>query len=238
MFPIKPDALIFDVFGTCVDWRGGVAREVETAATALDMAIDGAAFAYSWRAKYQPAMQSIRSGKRDYVDLDILHRENLDATLGEFGIADRFDETARADLNHAWEKLPPWPDTVPGLTRLKRKFIVAPCSNGSIALTTRLSKYGELPWDCILGAGVARAYKPDPAAYLRSCEALRLPPSRVMMVAAHNDDLAAARKAGLMTCFFPRPTEYGPGQTTDISSESDWEIVATDIEDVAAKLLI
>ncbi len=133
MFPIKPDALIFDVFGTCVDWRGGVAREVETAATALDMAIDGAAFADSWRAKYQPAMHAIRSGKRDYVDLDILHRENLDATLNEFGIADRFDEAARADLNHAWEKLPPWPDTVPGLTRLKRKFIVAPCSNGSIA---------------------------------------------------------------------------------------------------------
>ena len=238
MFPMKPDALIFDVFGTCVDWRGGVAREVETAATALDMAIDGAAFAYSWRAKYQPAMQSIRSGKRDYVDLDVLHRENLDATLDEFGIADRFDETARADLNHAWEKLPPWPDTVPGLTRLKRKFIVAPCSNGSIALMTRLAKFASLPWDAILGADIAQAYKPRPEVYLKSCAALALEPGEVVMVAAHNSDLEAARACGLKTAFVARPTEYGPAQTGDLEATGDWDFVVGDIENLAEMLTV
>jgi 2-haloacid dehalogenase len=224
------DALIFDVFGTVVDWRSGVAAEVR----GVLPGVDAEAFADIWRAKYQPAMEAVRAGRRPYTELDLLHRENLDATLAEFG-AD-LEETARADLNHAWEKLPPWRDAVPGLARLKARFIVAPCSNGSIALMTRLAKFGGLPWDCILGAGVARAYKPDPQAYLGSAAALALPPERVMMVAAHNGDLAAARACGLRTAFFPRPAEKGPGQTDDLAPSAEWDVVATDIEDLAARL--
>ena len=202
------DAYIFDVFGTCVDWRGGVAREVERALGARG--VDAHAFADDWRAFYQPAMERVRSGERPYTDLDVLHRENLDAVLAARGLAGALDEEGRTALNRAWERLPPWPDTVPALTALRRRAIVAPCSNGSVALMTRLARWAGLPWDCILGAGVARAYKPDPRAYLGSCEALRLPPRRVMMVAAHEDDLAAARAAGLRTGFVPRPVEHGP----------------------------
>jgi 2-haloacid dehalogenase len=233
---MKPEALLFDVFGTCVDWRTGVKNIVAQAVAAKGCEIDSFGFADAWRAKYQPAMQKIRSGDRPYTELDVLHRENLDAVLEDFRVGGHFDEAARTELNRAWEKLPPWPDTVPGLTRLKEQFIIAPCSNGSIALMTRLSKFGDLPWDCILGAGVARAYKPDPQAYLRSCAALQLDPSQVMMVAAHNDDLFAARRAGLMTCFLPRPAEYGPDQTKDLKAESDWDVIAADIEDVARML--
>jgi 2-haloacid dehalogenase len=229
------EALIFDVFGTCVDWRTGVAREVARVAEAKKLVLDPLAFADAWRGRYDPAMQKIRSGERGYVDLDVLHRENLDDTLAAFGLSDRFDEAEREALNHAWEKLPPWPDVVPGLARLREHHIIAPCSNGSIALMTRLAKFGGLPWDCILGAGVARAYKPDPRTYLSSCEALRLPPESVVMVAAHNDDLFAARAAGLRTGFVPRPTEHGGGQTTELKAEAEWDFVAVDIRGLAAQ---
>jgi 2-haloacid dehalogenase len=234
---MRPKALIFDVFGTCVDWRSGVKNAVGQAVAARGCDIDSLAFADAWRAQYQPAMQKIRSGERPYTDLDILHRENLDIVLEEFGASGNFDEKDRTALNRAWEQLPPWPDTVPGLARLKEAFIIAPCSNGSIALMTRLAKFGRLPWDCILGAGVARAYKPDPQAYLRSCAELRLDPGEVMMVAAHNDDLTAARDCGLMTCFFPRPAEHGPGQTTDLAASDNWDIVANDIGDLAGRIV-
>jgi 2-haloacid dehalogenase len=231
-----PNAVFFDVFGTCVDWRSGVASVVGRAMRARDIALDASAFADAWRAKYQPAMQTIRSGARGYVDLDVLHRENLDMTLAEFGVDDRFSDAERAALNHAWEQLPPWPDTVSGLARIKTEMIIAPCSNGSVALMTRLSRYAGLPWDCILGAGVAGAYKPAPEAYLRSCDALQLDPPDVMMAAAHNDDLAAARAIGMSTCFFPRPLEYGTGQTSDLEATDDWDIIATDLEDAALKI--
>jgi 2-haloacid dehalogenase len=184
--------------------------------------------------EYQPAMERVRSGARGYVALDTLHRENLDRTLAAFGA--ELPEADRAALNHAWEKLPPWPDSLPGLTRLKARFIIAPCSNGSIALMTRLAKFGGLPWDCILGAEIAQAYKPDPKAYLGSAAALALPPERVMMVAAHNDDLAAARALGMATAFVPRPAEHGPGQTTDLAPTQDWDVVAEDFSALAAAL--
>jgi 2-haloacid dehalogenase len=219
------EALIFDVFGTCVDWRGGVARDVSKAAAEKSLTLDSFGFADAWRGRYQPSMDEIRSGRRDYTDLDVLHRENLDATLDAFGIAENFVEEERAALNRTWEKLPPWPDVVASLVRLKKRAIIAPCSNGSIALMTRLAKYARLPWDCVLGAGVARAYKPDPGAYLASCEALRLAPAQVMMVAAHNSDLVAARGCGLKTVFVTRPAEHGSGQTTDLEPTSDWDIV-------------
>jgi 2-haloacid dehalogenase len=220
------EALIFDVFGTCVDWRSSVAREV----AAVLPQVDATAFATAWRAEYDPAMARIREGGRGYVALDDLHRENLHKVAADFGVS------APDSLSHAWERLDPWPDVVPGLTALKRGHIIAPCSNGSIALMTRLAKYGGLPWDCILGAEIAQDYKPKPQVYLASCAALRLSPDQVMMIAAHNDDLVAARAAGLKTAFVPRPTEHGPDQTTDLAPEAEWDMIATDFQDLARQL--
>ncbi len=230
-------ALIFDVFGTVVDWRTGVSREVEAFCGARGLAVDGIAFADAWRAKYQPAMEAIRAGGRGYIALDVLHRENLDATLSEFGLSEPIDAAARVDLNRAWEKLPPWPDSVAGLTTIKQAYAIAPCSNGSIALMTWLAKYAALPWDAILGAEIARAYKPQPAVYLASAAALGLTPEDVMMVAAHNDDLVAARAAGLKTAFLPRPHEHGPGQTTDLEPNSQWDVIAADLSDLGRLMI-
>lgn len=220
------EAAIFDVFGTCVDWRGSVAREV----AAVLPGVDATAFAVAWRAEYDPAMARVREGARGYVPLDDLHLENLHRVAARFGV------TAPDSLNAAWERLDPWPDVVPGLAEMRRARIVAPCSNGSIALMTRLARHAGLPWDCILGAELARDYKPKPGVYLASAAALRLPPAAVMMVAAHNDDLFAARAAGLATAFVPRPTEHGPGQTRDLAPASDWDIVAADFGDLARQL--
>ena len=219
-------ALIFDVFGTCVDWRSSVAREV----AAVLPGVDATAFATAWRAEYDPAMARIRAGGRGYVPLERLHLENLHKVAADFGV------TAPDSLNAAWEKLDPWPDVVGGLTALKAAHIIAPCSNGSIAMMTRLARHAGLPWDCILGAELARDYKPKPAVYRASCAALRLEPSQVMMVAAHNDDLAAARAAGLATAFVPRPREHGPGQTRDLVAESDRDVIAEDFHDLARRL--
>lgn len=216
------EAIIFDVFGTLVDWRTGIAREAAALFATKDIALDPLAFADAWRAEYQPAMQRIRSGNRAYVSLDILHRENLEIVLDHFALSDRFTEAEKAGLNRAWEKLPPWPDTVECLQRLKRKFIIAPCSNGSIALMARLARYAALPWDAIVGADTAREYKPTRAVYLKSVEALGCAPGNVLMVAAHNSDLEAARSCGLQTAFIVRPTEHGPGQKTDLAAEGTW----------------
>ncbi|MBJ3761972.1 haloacid dehalogenase type II [Maribius pontilimi] len=221
-------ALIFDVFGTCVDWRGSVAREVAVAIPS----VDAFAFADAWRAEYQPAMERIRSGGRGYVALDDLHRENLEIVLDRFGVTC----PDPAQLARAWERLAPWPDTVPGLAAMREKRIVAPCSNGSIALMTRLARHAGLPWDCILGAEIARDYKPKPQVYLAACAALRLSPDRVMMVAAHNDDLHAARAAGLRTAFVARPTEHGAGQVTDLEPDAAWDANATDFNALADAL--
>jgi 2-haloacid dehalogenase len=223
---MRVEALIFDVFGTCVDWRTSVAREV----AAVLPGVDATAFATAWRAEYDPAMARIREGGRGYVALDALHLENLHRVAARFGV------TAPDSLNAAWERLDPWPDVVAGLTALKRRHIIAPCSNGSIALMTRLARHGGLPWDCILGADIARDYKPKPGVYLAACAALRLDPAAVMMVAAHNDDLFAARAAGLATGFVPRPAEHGPGQTRDLAPEADWDIVAESFPALAAAL--
>ncbi len=221
-------ALIFDVFGTCVDWRTSIAREVAAALPG----VDARAFADAWRAEYDPAMARVRDGGRGYVALDDLHRENLARVCARFNVTPQDPET----LNSAWEKLDPWPDVVPGLQRLRKSCILAPCSNGSIALMTRLARYARLPWDCILGAEIARDYKPKPTVYLASCAALRLSPDEVMMVAAHNGDLHVARTAGLATGFVPRPTEYGPSQTADLEPEEEWNVIAEDFHDLARQL--
>lgn len=221
-------AVIFDVFGTCVDWRSSIAREV-----ARQMPqVDALAFADAWRGEYDPAMARIRDGNRGYVALDDLHFENLTHVCADFGVSPP-DPIA---LNHAWEELDPWPDVVSGLTTLKRTHVIAPCSNGSIALMTRLARYGALPWDCILGAELAQDYKPKAQVYLASCAALRLPAKEVMMVAAHNNDLVAARAAGLATGFVPRPAEHGVGQTIDLAPSEAWDIIANDFNDLAEQL--
>ena len=229
-------AAIFDVFGTVVDWRSGVATEVSRMYAAKSLDVDAEAFADEWRGEYQPAMNKIRSGNRGYVALDTLHRENLEVVLTRRDQLGLFSNDELAELNHAWEKLPPWGDAPQGLADLKQVMPVAPCSNGSIALMTRLARFGGLSWDCIVGAEIAQGYKPDPKVYQRSAAALGFAPDEVVMVATHNNDLAAARDAGLATAYFPRPDELGVGVKTELAPAQDWDVIAKDMIDLAQKL--
>lgn len=231
-------ALGFDVFGTVVDWRSSIARSARPFLAECGLSsVDPYEFADRWRSLYQPAMEPCRTGARDYVPLDILHAEMLEDLLSSFGLprhADgNVDHKAFARL---WEQLSPWPDVLDGLRRLKAKYILAPISNGSIALMTRLARHAGLPWDAILGADISRTYKPMPRTYLAAAEALQLEPSQVALVAAHNDDLHAARSVGMRAIFVPRPTEYGPEQTSDLQSDSDWDLVASDFNVLASTL--
>jgi 2-haloacid dehalogenase len=230
-------ALVFDVFGTVVDWRGGVARAAGPfLARHGKPEADPAAFADAWRKRYDPAMDEVRSGRRPFVRLDVLHRENLEAVLPDFGIDPAKVPAAELDeLNLAWHRLDPWPDVVPGLARLKAHFIIAPLSNGNVILMLDMAKRSGLPWDAILGAELARAYKPAPEAYLRTLDILAMRPDEVCMVAAHNSDLAAARSCGLRTAFVPRPTEHGPAQIKDLKPEQDWDVIAKDFGELADK---
>jgi 2-haloacid dehalogenase len=230
-------ACLFDVFGTVVDWRTSVSRDLAGFAKQKGIGgIDWLEFAVEWRKLYQPSMDEVRSGRRAFTILDVLHRESLDKLIARYGIKG----LAEADIEHmnrAWHRLDPWPDVVAGLTRLKKKLVIAPCSNGNIALMVNLAKRAGLPWDCILGAETARAYKPMPDAYLVSCRQLGLKPSSVMMVAAHNGDLQAAKAQGLATAFVARPTEHGPEQTTDLKPDPACvDLPAADFSDLAAKL--
>ncbi|TKT77635.1 haloacid dehalogenase type II [Aquamicrobium sp. LC103] len=231
-------ALVFDVFGTVVDWRGGVAREAEPFLERHGAEeINPTAFADAWRRLYSPAMEEIRSGRRPFTRLDVLHRENLEAILPEFGIDPASVPVSALDeLNLAWHRLDPWPDAVAGLTRLKARRIIAPLSNGNIILMLDMAKRSGIPWDAILGAEVAQAYKPMPEAYLRTADVLAMRPEEICLVAAHNDDLAAARACGLRTAFVPRPTEHGPAQTTDLHADGDWDVVAGDFIELAERL--
>jgi len=231
-------ALVFDVFGTVVDWRSGVARAAAPFLARHGVpAADPAAFADAWRKRYDPAMEAVRSSRRPFVRLDVLHRENLEGVLPEFGIDPAHVPAAELDgLNLAWHQLDPWPDVVSGLTRLKTRFIIAPLSNGNVILMLDMAKRAGLPWDAILGAELVQTYKPAPEAYLRTLDILAMQPEEVCMVAAHNGDLAAARSCGLRTAFVPRPTEHGSGQTSDLRSVQDWDVVAADFGDLAYKL--
>lgn len=232
----RPKALIFDVFGTLCDWRTGVGHETANWFQQKSVSFDPMQFADLWRGEYQPAMERIRTGNRGYVPLDILHRENLDIVLQKTQLGDHFNSEERDALNHAWEKLPAWPDVPESLSKLKEGFFIAPCSNGSIALMMRLARYANLPWDAVLGAEIARNYKPERQVYLASCQAIGLAPGEVMMVAAHNNDLHAARAAGLQTAFFPRKTEHGDDQNIDLEADGDWEMIADDLADLARKM--
>ena len=225
-------AVTFDVFGTVVDWRTSIAREVESLAVKKKFAVDGQRFADAWRELYQPSMTKVRDGKVPWTVLDDLHRTNLLQVLETFGI-DQLSEEEIEHLNRAWHRLDPWPDAVAGLQRLKQHYIIGTLSNGNVALIVNMAKFSELPWDVVLGAEIARHYKPQPEAYLRSAEILGLEPKECMLVAAHNGDLAAAGRCGFQTAFVPRPTEYGPEQTTDLVAEYDCDVVAGDFIELA-----
>ncbi len=228
-------ALCFDVFGTVVDWRGSVVRECERLCAAKGVQADCAGFADAWRAGYQPAMTPVREDARSYVHLDILHREILDRLLPCFGLS-ILDEDERRHLNRAWHRLDGWPDAGAGLRRLRRRFVLATLSNGHVALIVNLSRHAELAWDAPLGAEMARQYKPRPEVYDTTIAMLGLKPHETMMIAAHNDDLCAARARGMRTGFVSRPTEHGPGQTSDLEPDDTWDLVAGDFLELADRL--
>jgi 2-haloacid dehalogenase len=228
-------ALLFDVFGTVVDWRTSVSRELAAFGAAKGLELDWQQFADDWRALYQPSLEEVRSGRRPWTILDTLHRESLQKLLGRHSVTG-LDAAEIDHLSCAWHRLDPWPDAVGGLYRLKRRFIIGTLSNGNVGLLVRMAKHAGLPWDAVLGAETARAYKRMPTAYLRNAELLNLAPSEVMLVAAHNDDLEAAAAQGLRTGFVARPTEYGPHQSKDLAATGPWDVVAEDFERLADAL--
>jgi 2-haloacid dehalogenase len=222
------EVLAFDVFGTVVDWHGSIRREVERDFPG----IDGDAFARAWRAGYKPAMARVMRGEQGWTLIDDLHRGILDEILPRFGLA-HLDEARRAHLNRVWHRLDPWPDVVEGLARLRRRRLVCTLSNGNLGLLARLSHHGGLAWDCVLSAEVFRAYKPDPATYLGVARVFDVAPQRVMLVAAHHDDLAAARACGLRTAYIERPLEFGAAQPKDVSPREGNDLHCRDLHALA-----
>ncbi len=225
-------ALLFDVFGTVVDWRTSLTEDLGPFGAEKGLKADWAAFADDWRGLYQPAMDEVRTGRRPWTILDVLHRESLDKLIVKYAFAG-LSEADKDHINRVWHRLKPWPDSVPGLTRLKTRYIIGPLSNGNIGLLTRMAKFGGLPWDVILGAEAARAYKPQPQAYLGSAQLINLKPEQVMLVAAHNSDLAAAAETGLRTAFVSRPSEYGPHQKRDFKADREWDVVTDSFTNLA-----
>ena len=238
---LKVKALLFDVFGTVVDWRSGIANEVKKIANKNKIVINPNDFADAWRAEYQPAMEEIRKGNRSFTILDILHMENLKKISSRFGL-DKLSSDDFDLLVKAWHRLPGWPDSSESLNKLKTKFIIATQSNGNIALMVNMAKYSNLNWDVILGAEVVGHYKPEPEAYLKACRALHLSPEECMMVAAHDDDLKAASLQGMKTGYVHRPYEYGKDKLFDISEVNDykgdrsWDFISKDLNDLAYQL--
>jgi 2-haloacid dehalogenase len=228
-------ALVFDVFGTVVDWRSSVIREGEELGRRKGISVDWAKFADAWRAGYAPSMDRVRRGELPWTNLDALHRLVLDRLLAEFHV-EGLTEAEKDRFNRVWHRLQPWPDAVAGLTRLKRRHVIATLSNGNVALLTNMAKHAGLPWDCILSSELARRYKPDPAVYQLAADLLGLRPAQVLMVAAHKGDLQAARKVGLKTAFVPRPREYGENRKPDAGAEPWIDVMATDFLELAQKL--
>lgn len=228
MSTVRPEVVAFDVFGTVVDWHGSIVRELEV----LHPQVDANAFALAWRAGYVPAMQRVHAGELGWMRLDALNRLILDELLPQFGLSG-LSEAERRHLNRVWHRLDPWPDSVAGLTRLRRHFTVCSLSNGNLGLLTDMAKHAGLPWDCLLSAEVFRAYKPDPAIYLGVAEVFDVPPASVMLCAAHHEDLAAARAYGLQTAYIERPLECGVSQPKDVSPRPANNLHARDINDLA-----
>jgi 2-haloacid dehalogenase len=232
---VKIKALLFDVFGTVVDWRTGVAEAVSEITLKYNLDIDPFIFADTWRAEYQPAMEAVRCGARAFTILDNLHEENLEKVKKTFGLMDITNEDTKFLLT-SWHRLPGWSDSSLGLKRLKKKFIIGTQSNGNISLLVNMAKHSDLPWDVILGAEVVGYYKPIPEAYDKACKMLTLEPDQCMMVAAHNDDLEAARTQGMKTAYIKRRTEHGKNQSTDLKAKSDWDYISDTIIDLAEQL--
>ena len=231
-------ALVFDVFGTVADWRSTVIREGEELGREKGLDVDWATFADAWRGRYAPSMDRVRRGESPWTKLDDLHRASLEELLGEFGI-EGLTDAEKDHFNRAWHRLDPWSDAVEGLTRLKQRYVVAPLSNGNVALLTNMAKRAKLPWDLVLSAELVRHYKPDPETYLMALELLDLRPEEVMMVAAHADDLRAARESGLRAAYVPRPLEFGPGGKAGGKAETSdpsFDLVAGDFVELAGKL--
>lgn len=228
-------ALTFDVFGTVVDWRESIARGARELLAPRGFKRDWHFFADRWRLRYQPALEKVRSGVRPWIRLDDLHRENLVAVLREFEI-EGLDDAAIGELNRAWHRLDPWPDAVEGLARLKRKYVLAALSNGNVGLMVNLARHAGLPWDVILGAEIAGAYKPQPEVYDRAAGLLDLAPGQCMMVAAHAADLQAARRRGFRTAFVPRPEEWGPKRARAVPASQEFDISAINFYELAARL--
>jgi 2-haloacid dehalogenase len=227
-------ALVFDTFGTVVDWRNGVAREAERILKPMGYQLDWLEFAEAWRKEYGPSMEEVRSGRRPFVKLDILHRENLDRLIPRFKL-DKVEASVRDELNLAWHKLDAWPDVGPGFARLHKRFLMAPCSNGNIALMANVARRNNIPWDAILGSEIAQGYKPQPKVYLMTCEAFNLKPEQVMMCAAHSGDLSSAQKLGMRTGHIGRPGEGGPG-TGETEPKGSFDVVGKNFNDFADKL--
>jgi|SRR5436190_2071403 len=228
-------ALVFDVFGTVVDWRSSIIREGRALGRRKRLRVDWVAFADAWRDGYQPAMARVRSGELGWTKIDDLHRMILDGLLKQFSIRG-LAELEIDDLNRAWHRLRPWPDARRGLALLKRDYVIATLSNGNIALLTNMAKNAGLPWDCILSAEVFRHYKPDPESYLGAADALGFAPAEVMMVAAHKNDLRAAKACGLKTAFVRRSKEHGPNVRVDLAADRAFEFNADDFLDLARQM--
>ena len=229
-------ALVFDVFGTVVDYRGTIIREGEQLNREKGLQIDWAAFSDAWRGQYRPNMQRVMKQELPWTNLDGLHRMALDELLKQFGVTS-LSEDEKAHLNKVWHRLQPWPDAVVGLTLLKQHYILGTLSNGNVGLLVDMAKYSKLPWDVIFSAELVKAYKPDPRAYQMTYELLGLQPQQVMLVAAHPDDLQAAQRVGLKAGFVPRPLEYGPDKTPSTVLDSAFDIVASDFEDLARQMV-
>jgi 2-haloacid dehalogenase len=229
-------ALAVDIFGTTVDWRTGVAARVAAVAAAHGARLDPGSFTDAWRDRYLPSLQRVNNGERTWAYLDTLHRESLDELIDEHQVADKFGDSARRELVHAWHRLPAWADSSAGLERLRSRHTVAALSNGGFALMTNLVKAAALPFDCILSAELAHAYKPASVVYLKAAELLDVDPAEILMVAAHRWDLEGARAAGLRTAFVERPREKGPHRTADRTGDVTSDLTATSFTDLADAL--
>src|ERR1700712_495519 len=236
MAVMSPRALAFDVFGTVVDWRSSIIGELEMFGEAHGLAENWPAFADEWRAGYSPAMDRVRRGELPWLRIDALHRLVLDELLDRAGMDSVPDEDI-AELNLAWHRLDPWPDTVEGLTLLKRRFTITTLSNGNVSLLTNMAKRAGLPWDCVISAELFHHYKPDPEAYLGCADLLDVRPGELMLVAAHPSDLRSAREAGLMTAYVVRPLEHGPDGPPPKYEDGEFDVVAGDFLELAARLV-
>lgn len=227
--------LVFDTFGTVVDWRSSVVAEGEKLGRAKGLKVDWAAFADAWRGGYGPSMNRVRTGELPWTKLDALHRMTLDGLLVKFKI-DGLSEDEKKQFNKVWHRLHGWPDAVAGLTRLKKRYVISPLSNGNVALLTNMAKFAGLPWDCILSTELVRHYKPDKETYLMPGEFFDIPPSSVMMVAAHPGDLDSAKALGLRTAYVHRPLENGPSRPSTMPAAGRYDFQVKDFKELATQL--